>query len=106
MYLGGLRFCNPVIAAIDCSFISKAGKKTYGLDTFWSGAASRNKKGLEISLLALIDVFSGIAWSLDVTQTPPGLSAKQGEKNQYTRINFYLEQIFDLLPLLKKVRYF
>ena len=83
MYLGGLRFSNPVIAAIDCSFISKAGKKTYGLDTFWSGVANRNKKGLEISLLALIDVFSGIAWSLDAVQTPPNLSAKQGDSNQY-----------------------
>ena len=106
MYLGGLRFSNPVIAAIDCSFISKAGKKTYGLDTFWSGVANRNKKGLEVSLLALIDVFSGTAWSLDAVQTPPNLSAKQGEKNEYTRINFYLEQILDLLPSLEKVRYF
>lgn len=106
MYLGGLCFSNPVIAAIDCSFISKAGKATYGLDKFWSGVANRNKKGLEISLLALIDVLSATAWSLDVTQTPPGLSAKEGQGEEYTRIDFYLEQIMDLLPKLKQVRYF
>lgn len=106
MYLGGLRFSNPVIAAIDCSFISKAGKATFGLDKFWSGVANRNKKGLEISLLALIDVISATAWSLDVTQTPAGLSSKEGQREEYTRIDFYLEQIMDLLPKLKQVLYF
>lgn len=106
MYLGGLRFSNPVIAAIDCSFISKAGKATYGLDKFWSGVANRNKKGLEISLLALIDVLSGTAWSLDATQTPSGLSSKEGQGKEYTRIDFYLEQIMDLLPKLRQVLYF
>lgn len=106
MYLGGLSFSNPVIAAIDCSFICKAGKATFGLDKFWSGVANRNKKGLEISLLALIDVLSGTAWSLDVTQTPSGLSSKEGQGKEYTRIDFYLEQIMDLLPKLNKVVYF
>ena len=106
MYLGGLRFSNPVIAAIDCSFISKAGKATFGLDKFWSGVANRHKKGLEISLLALIDVASASAWSLDVVQTPPGLSAKEGQAEEYTRIDFYLEQILDLLPKLRQVLYF
>jgi len=106
MQVGGLSFSNPVIAAIDCSFISKAGKATFGLDKFWSGVANRNKTGLEISLLALIEVCSGTAWSLDVTQTPSGLSAKEGQGKTYTRIDFYLEQIMDLLPKLEKVRYF
>ena len=106
MILGGLNFSNPIIAAIDCSFISKAGKKTFGLDKFWSGVANRNKKGLEISLLALIDVVSATAWSLDATQTPSNLSAKEGGEKEYTRIDFYLEQILDLLPMLKQVLYF
>lgn len=65
-----------------------------------------NKKGLEIGLLALIDVISATAWSLDVTQTTPGLSSKEGQSEEYTRIDFYLEQIMDLLPKLKQVRYF
>jgi hypothetical protein len=93
-----------VIAAIDCSFISKSGKKTFGIDKFWSGCANVSKKGLEISVLALIDVATATAWTLDVTQTP-GQLKKEG-KDMYTRIDFYLEQIFDCLPHLTEVRYF
>lgn len=96
---------SPIIAAIDASFISKAGKHTFGFDTFWSGCAGATKKGLEIHLLALIEVVTGKAWSLDVTQTPNGLSAKEGQKSTYTRINFYIEQLLDCLPKLIKVKY-
>ena len=92
-----------VIAAIDCSFISKSGKKTFGLDKFWSGCANVSKKGLEISVLALIDVTTAAAWTLDVTQTPAQLK-KEGVAI-YTRIDFYLEQIFDCLPHLSQVKY-
>ena len=106
MHLGGLDFTKPVIAAIDCSFISKAGTKTFGVDQFWSGVANRNKSGLELSLLSLIDVLSGKAWTLDATQTPAGLSAKEGKQGQYTRIDFYIEQILDLLPQLQYIEYF
>jgi len=79
-----------VIAAIDASFISKSGKKTFGLDRFWSGCANATKKGLEISVLALIQVSTGMAWTLDVAQTPAGLSSKEGQNGQYTRIDFYM----------------
>lgn len=109
MQLAGLRFSSKsiteIIAAIDCSYLPKAGKKTFGLDFFYSGVAGRNKKGLEISLLSLIDVQKAKAWTLDVVQTPSKLSAKQGDIKQYTRIDFYLEQILDLLPQLQYIRY-
>jgi hypothetical protein len=36
------------IGAIDCSFIAKSGKKTYGLDWFYNSSANRSEKGLEI----------------------------------------------------------
>ena len=94
------------IAAVDASYISKAGKKTFGLDKFWSGCASMTIKGLEISALALIEITTGMAWALDVTQTPPDLSSKEGELGNYTRIDFYLEQMFDCLPYLTNVIYF
>ncbi len=94
-----------LIAAVDASFISKAGKKTFGLDKFWSGCANVAKKGLEISVLAIIEVATGTAWTLDVTQTPSGLSTKEGQKVQYTRINFYIEQIMDSLSYLIRVTY-
>lgn len=109
MQLAGMRFSSKsiteIIGAIDCSYLPKAGKKTFGLDFFYSGVAGRNKKGLEISLLSLIDVQKAKAWTLDVVQTPSQLSAKQGDKKQYTRIDFYLEQILDLLPQLQYIRY-
>ena len=93
------------IAAIDASFISKSGKNTFGVDRFWSGCANATKRGLEISVLALIEIHTGFAWTLDVTQTPSGLSTKEGQKNSYTRIDFYLEQILDCLPYLHSVLY-
>jgi DDE superfamily endonuclease len=93
-----------VIGAVDCSFIPKSGKHTFGLDKFWSSCAGNAKKGLEISVLALIDVATANAWTLDVTQTPPQLKTK-GE-GDYTRLDFYIEQILDCLPQLKMVKYF
>jgi hypothetical protein len=92
-----------VIAAIDCSFISKSGKKTFGTDKFWSGCANVSKKGLEISVLALIDVKTATAWTLDVTQTPAQL--KKDGQDIYTRVDFYIEQVLDSLPHLTQVQY-
>ncbi len=94
------------IGAIDCSFIPKSGKKTFGIDKFWSGVASKALKGIEISALAIINVTTSIAWMLDVTQTPPNISAKEGTKNEYTRVNFYLEQFLDCLPKITDIMYF
>jgi len=105
MLLANVNFSDS-IGVIDCSFISKAGKKTYGLDRFFSGVAGRAKQGLEISCLAIIDLATAKAWTLDVVQTPPNLSKKEGSSAEYTRINFYLEQIMDALPLLQTIRYF
>lgn len=82
-----------IIAAIDCSYIPKAGKATYGLDKFFSGAAGRAKKGLEISLLCLIETANGKAWTIDVSQTPPGLSAKEGQTSERTRVDHYMDQL-------------
>ena len=95
-----------VIAAIDCSFIPKAGKQTFGLDKFWSGVVSCNKKGLELSVLSLIDVSSMRAWVLDVTQTPAQLAKGDATSGKYSRTDFYMEQIADCLSFLGKVTYF
>jgi hypothetical protein len=59
------------IAAIDCSFVPKSGKTTYGLDWFYNGSASRSEKGLEISVIAVIDVSAHRGYTLSVQQTPP-----------------------------------
>lgn len=104
--LAGVDFKQPVVAAIDCSFISKAGKKTYGLDSFFSSAIGRNKQGLEVSLLSLINVKTAQAWALDIMQTPPGLSAEQGDSTEFARIDFYMAQVLKVLNRIKGIAYF
>lgn len=93
-----------LIGVFDTSFLPKSGKKTYGLDKFFSSAAKAIRTGLEVSLLAVVATTSRRTWALDATQTPPGLSTKQTGA-AYSRIDFYLEQITDCLNRLPQVRY-
>jgi len=62
------------IGGMDCSFIPKSGKATYGLDWFYNGSQSRTQKGLEISVIAVIDVEAHRGYSLSVQQTPASLA--------------------------------
>ena len=57
------------IAAIDCSFISKSGKQTWGVDNFYNGSISKSQKGLEISVISVVDVSAHQAYTLCVKQT-------------------------------------
>jgi Transposase DDE domain len=61
------------MGAMDCSFIPKSGKATYGLDWFYNGSASRSEKGLEISAIAIIDGATHRSYTLSVQQTPATL---------------------------------
>jgi hypothetical protein len=108
------------IGAMDCSFIPKSGKATYGLDWFYNGSANRSEKGLEISVIAVIDVEAHRGYSLSVQQTPAThprshpkaqsqsvswqtieqvqqmlqqLPKKSATEPQWTRIDHYLEQL-------------
>ncbi len=106
MQQGGLVLSATVIGAMDCSYVPKAGKHTYGLDRFWSGVAGRAKQGLEVSLLALIDTVSGSAWSLYAEQTPAGLSKSEGDQDEFTRLDAYLIHWKSSLSKLKAITYF
>ena len=44
-----------IAIAIDPCYISKSGKKTPGIDWFWSGCAAVMKKGLEILGISIVD---------------------------------------------------
>ena len=44
-----------IAIAIDPCFIPKAGKKTPGVDWFWSGCAGATKHSLEILGLSVVD---------------------------------------------------
>ncbi|UOA09100.1 transposase [Methylobacter sp. S3L5C] len=58
------------VAAIDASFLPKSGRSSYGLDWFWNGSQGQAERGLEISLLALVDVTHNTAYTLSAYQTP------------------------------------
>ncbi len=60
----------------DTSFIPKSGKLTYGLDKFFDSCRGRATKGLEVSLLSLIDLERHTAYTLSVKQTPPALATQ------------------------------
>lgn len=71
------------IAAFDPSFISKSGKKTYGLAKYWSGTVQQVKNGLEAGCLALVDVKDATAYSMEVVQTPVRVSAEESLMKHY-----------------------
>lgn len=55
--------------AFDPSFINKSGKKTPGLNWYWSGCAGQSKWGLEIGGIAAIDIENHTAFHLEAVQT-------------------------------------
>lgn len=84
----------PKAFAMDASFIKKSGKHTFGLDRFWNGSHSRVEKGLELSLIAVIDTQQNASLALSAEQTPPHLGAAK------TRIDFSLEHFKRTVPNL------
>ncbi len=80
------------IFAQDASFSRKSGRHTYGLDTFWNGCASKAERGLEVSLMSIVDVEANQSFAVSAEQTPPQSTIKKHEKAA-TRIDFYLEHL-------------
>ena len=83
---------SELVSAHDASFIPKSGKQTFGLGDFFNGCASRAEHGLEIATLAVVDVTRRGAFTLAVSQTPPGEDATQAEPEE-TRVDFYRQQL-------------
>jgi DDE superfamily endonuclease len=84
--------CSELVSAHDASFIPKSGQQTFGLGHFFNGCASRAERGLEISTLAVVDVTRRCAFTLAVSQTPPGEAATKAEPEE-TRVDFYKQQL-------------
>ena len=78
------------IGAIDASFINKSGKHTEGLSMFWSGADGQAKKGLEMSLISIVDVDANTAYALDAKQT---IDAE--DKSRTALYADHIESVFD-----------
>lgn len=79
------------VAVIDASFVPKSGKATYGLDRFYNGKASRTERGLEISMIAVVDVEQAIGYSLSVQQTPA--ASPDSQPIERTRVDDYLDHL-------------
>lgn len=90
-----------LIAVVDCSFVTKAGKATFGLDKFFSSTVKKAVKGLEVSLIALVDTETREAFSLHTRQTKAGLGQEEN------RVDYYLQQLELVKGYLQgKVEYF
>jgi DDE superfamily endonuclease len=86
---------SELVSAHDASFIPKSGKQTFGLGHFFNGCTSRaERRGLEISTLAVVDVTRRCALTLAVAQTPSGEKATQAEPDD-TRVDFYTQQLHE-----------
>jgi hypothetical protein len=120
---------HEAIAVLDASYIPKSGKETTGLGYFFSGCAGRVLKGLELSLVSVVDVQANTAYALDGRQTLPGACrgkkmvrqsrkpARGGDRkvdrkgrgatpDEETRIDAYVEQVRRVRALLpRQVRY-
>ena len=72
-----------IAIAIDPCYIPKSGKKTPGVDWFWSGCASAMKKGLEILGISIVDADAKDAVFLKAEQTFTG--KKRGRKPKCTK---------------------
>ena len=85
------------IATIDCTFIPKSGKKTEGLGHFYNGSHGKSERGLEWSVLSVIDLKQNTAYTLNATQTLESHSSAPQE----SRTQQYLKQVQahrDMLP--------
>lgn len=89
-----------LLLAQDPSFIRKSGKQTFGLGKFFNSSVGKSERGLEISTVALVDVWMNTAYSLSAKQTPSTLSDDE------TRLDFYLSHLREVVPyILEKVSY-
>jgi len=74
------------VIAFDPSYISKSGRKTPGVDKFWSGVAGVAKFGLEISGIAAVDIENKTAFHLEAVQTP---TYQDINEKEMTLLNWY-----------------
>lgn len=82
-----------MIAIMDCSLIAKSGKKTFGLDRFYNGSHSRVERGLEVSLIGVVDVQTEVGYGLLAEQT-----FDQASFPSLTRMDYYLDHLTTVRP--------
>lgn len=90
LIFGELKRSHQCIAAIDASFMRKSGKHTEGLGMFYSSASKKAERGLEVSLISIIDLQSHTAYGLNAWQTL--------DQKGKTRVELYAEQVVSVAP--------
>lgn len=87
--------------AFDPFFLPKAGDKTYGNGKFWSGGSWRVEKGLEASLISVIDLIKWTGYALVAKQTPNSAELKKMSESgtQTTRIDRFLSYVISMIPM-------
>lgn len=93
------------ILAIDTTFLSKSGKMTYGLGNFFNTVKNKAEKGIELCVVAVVSTALNTAFTMGAEQTPP-IASQEGETNEKTRIDFYLECLLSVWSRIKRgIRY-
>jgi hypothetical protein len=93
---------HSLLAVMDCSFITKSGKNTDGIDYYWNGCHSRVERGLEISVMGLVDVATETAYAVSAQQTLNS-SAFPVEVSRMAQYLYHLQTVRPALP--PEVRY-
>lgn len=92
---------DDIAIAIDPSYISKAGRLTYGIGRFWSGVAQRVKRGLEIMAIGAISLSKRTCVMLGAVQSP-NFKTLESEKDM-SMLDWYISLVRskadELLPL-------
>jgi hypothetical protein len=102
---------HELIGVMDGSFIPKSGKKTYGLGYFYNSSQDKAAKGLEISVLGVVDVTDNTAYSLSAWQTPPQAEIEQlvaaqqsaPADDDISRVDFYAYHLRRDIQILRQL---
>lgn len=91
------------VLAFDPSFIPKSGKHTPGLGRFWNSCTGRAELGLEIHVLAWVDVTANTAYAIQAALTPPEPTPAAPRTTGTTqaedsRVDAYLAHVRRVIP--------
>jgi hypothetical protein len=84
-----------VVGVIDASFLRKSGKATEGLGKFWNSSSKKAEKGLEVSMLGVVDLIGHTAYTVDARQTV--------DEEGVSRVTSYEQQVKESGANLKRL---
>jgi len=88
------------INVFDPSFVPKSRKKTPHVSMFWSGTSGKALHGIEIGVIAMVDLRRNTALHLEAVQTP---SARELKEQGKTLVDHYVKILVDRKDTLRKI---